>query len=392
MAKVTTATAGDLAFMPLQPASPVNETLVWLSDMMQSKNGTEEMLQLRSAPRQGFTYTYPETAAQKALGFNVQYAALSKVWGIPVWTEAQYVGVIANASSTVSCVTDVYDFRDASLLFIWQDDSHFQVLDIATVGTGVLNLHAGQATNGYIAAFVMPMRVGHVANNIQRKSNGYATQTQINFAVDDNVALDAGAVPTQFAGDDFYNDNPLMDNSSGLTFAVNTRLDTIDYDLGPIAYRAPWLHNRVDYQRSVLCSTPQEVRTFKRWLARRAGKSRKFWEPSFENDLRKQSTGTVNSAFLVARDGLTDWSVLPRNHVAFELKDGSWLVRTVSSITIVSGTQVQLNLDSALAVPAANILRVSWMGLKRLNTDRVELHWLGGGVMQCGMAVTELSP
>lgn len=391
MAKITTVTAGDIAVLPLQPAAPVTETLAWVSDLMQSINGSEEVLQLQSAARQTYQYTFPEISTQKEMGLNVQYAAISKVWGVPLWTEAQYIGAISNGSATVTCEVDVFDFRDASLLFIWQDDSHYQVLDIATVGSGILNLHSGQTTNLYTGAWVMPMRVGHIAGQIQRKSNGYNVQTAITFQVDDIIPLDTGDDPTQFLSNDLYLDNPLM-GDDGVTFAVNTRIDTIDYGLGPIAYRFPWTNNRIDYSRQVLCSSAAEVRTFKQWLARRAGKSRKFWEPSFENDLRKQSTGNVTTTFLVARDSLTDWTALPRTHVAFELDDGSWLVRTITSITTISGTQVQLNLDSTLAVPASRIYRVSWLGLKRLDTDRIELQWVGAGVMQSNMQVTEVQP
>lgn len=391
MAKVTTVTAGDLAFLPLQPAAPVTEILDWVSDLMQSQNGTEDVLQLQAAARQQFKYSFPETAAQKEMGFNVQYQAISKLWGIPIWTEAQLVGAITSGDDTITCTVDVFDFRDASLVYIWQDDSHYQVLDIDTVGSGVLNLHSGQTTNAYTNAWVMPMRVGNVVTSISRKDSGGDVMTQITFRCNDNVALDAGSAPTQFNSDDLYTDNPLM-GTDGVTFAVNTRIDLLDYGMGPVAQRTPWLHNRVDYNRSVMCTSPIEVRALKQWLARRAGKVRRFWEPSFVNDLRKQSTGTVGSTFLVARDSLTDWSTLPRNHVAFELKDGSWMVRTVSSITVISGTQVQLNLDTALAVPAESIYRVSWLGLKRLDTDHFELQWIGNGVMQLAMAVTEIAP
>lgn len=391
MAKVTTVTAGDLAFLPLQPNAPVTETLDWVSDLMQSQNGTEDVLQLQAAARQGFQYTFPEQMTQKAMGFNVQYQTLSKLWGIPVWTEATYVGAISNASTTLAVDTTVADYRPASLVFIWQDDSHYQVLDIDTLDDTTLNLLSGQTTNAYTGAYVMPMRVGRVVNTIQRKDNNGVSMTQILFRCDDNVALDAGSTPTQFLGDDLYTDNPLM-GDDGVTMSVNTRTDLLDYGMGPVAQRTPWLQNRVDYTRSVLCASPTEVRAFKQWLARRTGKVRRFWEPSFVNDLRKQQTGSVTTTFLVARDALIDWEALPRSHVAFELDDGSWLVRTLTSITSISGTQVQLNFATSLAVSAARIYRVSWLGLKRLDTDHFELQWIGNGVMQCAMQVTEIAP
>lgn len=389
MPKVTTAHFTNLAFLPLQPAQPVAETLEWLSDLMQSHNGTEEILQLRSAPRQTFSYTIPEQAWQKVVGFNTEYQALTKQWGVPVWTEAQFVGAIANGTTALTVPTNVYSFRSVGLVFIWQDDSHFQVLEIDTVSDGSLALHT--ATNGYTGAYVMPMRVGHVAGPIQRRSNGDNVQTTVNFEIDDGFDVGSGSAPTQFLGDDIYFDLPLFENGS-VNYSINSRVDLVDYALGPIARRPVWLHNRVDYQRNVLCATAAEVRAYKQWLVRRAGKFKRFWEPSFENDLRKQSTGTVNTTFLFASDNITDWSALPRNHVAFELDDGTWLARTVSSITTVSGTQSQLNLDTTLAVPASRIRRVSWLGLKRLNADRVDLNWIGGGVMQSHTMVTELQP
>lgn len=391
MAKVTTVTAGDLAFLPLQPNAPVTETLDWVSDLMQSQNGTEDVLQLQAAARQGFQYTFPETMLQRAMGFNVQYQTLAKLWGIPVWTEAVNVGALSNASSSIAVDTTTADYRASSLVYVWQDDSHYQVLDIDTLDDTTLNLLSGQTTNAYTNAWVMPMRVGQIVGAVNRKDSGGDVVTQIVFRCNDNVALDAGDSPTQFNSDDLYTDNPLM-GDDGVTFAVNTRIDVLDYGLGPVAQRTPWLYNRVDYQRSVMCVSPSEVRTFKQWLARRTGKVKRFWEPSFVNDLRKQSTGALTTSILVARDALIDWTALPRNHVAVELDDGSWLVRTITSITSISGTQVQINVDSSLAVSASRVRRISWLGLKRLDTDHFELQWIGNGVMQCAMAVTEIAP
>lgn len=390
MAKVTTSLIGDVALLALQPAAPVTETLKWATDLFQSQNGTEGALQLQAAPRQSFKYTYPEQAWQKQAGFNVQYGALSKTWAIPVWTEAQYIGVITNGSATLACVTDPYDFRGPGLCFIWQDDGHFQLLDVTTVSSGLLTFHTGQTANGYTGAYLIPCRYGRVVGSFSRKLKADNILTDVVFSVDDTNTITSGSSPTQYLSDDLYTDAP--EDAGGVNRVVNTRFDVLDYGLGPVSQRAPWLNNRVDYQRNVLCANAQEVRTFKQWLQRRAGKYKRFWEPSFDNDLRKQSTGTVNSAFLVARDNLIDWSALPRNHVAFELDDGSWLARAISSITVISGSQVQLNLDTTLAVPASRIRRVSWLGLKRLNTDQIELTWLGGGVMQANMVVTEIKP
>lgn len=388
MAKVTTTLAGDLALLPLQPKAPVKEVLEWLTDVQTSRNGTEMRLELRVYPRQTFSYTVPEQAWQKNAGFNVQFGALSEDWAVPIWTESQYIGAVSVAD-TLNCVTDVYDFRDTSLALLWQAPDKWQVIEIVTVGDGVLNLL--EDTEVFTGAYLMPLRIGHVVNAIGRRATGHNVETQVIFEIDDNTAFQI-ELPDQFLDDDLYFTVPLLDGDK-LDYDLQTRIDTVDFELGLIARRAPWKYNRVVRAFNVLCETPQEVRNFKGWLMRRAGRYRQFWEPSFENDFQKQSTGTVNSAILVAKDGIFDWDqIADRAHIGIELDNG-WEVRTVTSITNVGAQQVQLNLDTSLGgVNATRIKRISWLGLKRLNSDQCEMNWIGNGVMQATVPVIEIAP
>jgi hypothetical protein len=390
MSKVATDLYGELALLPLQPQAPVKEGFEWLTDVQRSKNGSEVRLKLRIYPRQSFSYQVPEQAWQKNAGFNVQYGALPKKWAIPVWTEAQYLGAVASGLTTLPCVTDVYDFRDASLALLWQSPTSFQVLEIDTVNSG--DIEVTEETNTFTAAWLMPLRVGRVANIFDRGSNGHNVLTEVLFDVDDNNEFSIDA-PTQFLGDDIYFNVP-DSGESGLKYEITTRMDVTDFELGIVAQRAPWTYNRVIRPFNVLCENPQQVRDFKGWLMRRSGQYKQFWEPSFENDFQKQSTGTVNSTYLVAKDGLLDWTeISSRPHVAFELDDGSWLTRTLTSISSVSTTQAQLNLSSSLGgIAASRIRRVSWLGLKRLNSDRIEMSWIGAGVMRATVPVVEISP
>src|SRR5262245_36294877 len=120
MAKQTTALFGTVAFVPTQPQAPMQESLEWLTDLMVSQNGTEQALQLRTAPRQRFTYNLPEQDDKKQASFNTQYGAIPNLWAIPIWAEPQYVGTLAAAATSISCVVDIYDFRDESLAFIYE--------------------------------------------------------------------------------------------------------------------------------------------------------------------------------------------------------------------------------------------------------------------------------
>lgn len=388
MAKVSTTFYDDIALLPLQPETPLRESLEWKTDLMESYNGTEQALQLRGSPRQKFTFKFTEQAWTKNLGFNVEYGAIQERWGIPLWMEAQYLGTVSAAITALPCTVDVYDFRDSSLALLWQSPTQWQVIEITTVGAGVLNLDT--ATNAFTRAWLMPLRVGRTSGQLQRNSNGHNVQLTANFEIEDNLALSSSA-PTQYLSQDIYFEPPIMDGDRML-YGIETRTDVVDYELGIVARRTPWQYNRVNRPFNVICEGATEVRAFREWLMRRAGKYRRFWEPSFENDFRKQSTGTVNSTILVGRDGLDDWAP-QRSHIAVELDDGSWLARALTSITPTSSTQAQLNLSTSLGgIAASRIRRISWLGLKRLDTDLVEMNWVGGGIMQAAVTVAEIQP
>lgn len=388
MAKVTTALFGDIAVLPVEAERPIREVLEWLTDLQISHNGTESGLSVRRNPRQRFTLSVPEQAWVKTAGLNVEYGALRELWGVPLWTEPQYLGAVTVSTSALACVTDNYDFRDASLAFLYESPTSWQVVEIATVGSGVLNLST--PTNAFTRAWLMPMRLGYVVNNITRKSNGHNVVTDITFDIEDNLQLDEGDAPTQFLSQDIYLDEILGD-SDRTPSVIDSRVDVVDYELGAVARRAPWLYNRVNRTHQVICETPAEVREFRQWLMRRSGRLNKFWQPTFESDLRKVSTGTINSAIIVSSDGYLDWTPT-RNHVAFELDDGSWQTRTITSASQINPNEVQLNWTGALSVNASRIRRISYLGLKRLNADRIELNWIGGGVLTAAVSVVEVQP
>jgi phage baseplate assembly protein gpV len=132
------------------------------------------------------------------------------------------------------------------------------------------------------------------------------------------------------------------------------------------------------------------MRQFREWLHRRAGRYRAFWQPTFESDFRVRSMGTVTTSLIVASDDYLPHSA-QRPHLAVEAA-GVWYARTITDAVQLDADRVQLVLNSALNVAAERIARVSYLGLKRLDTDRVEMNWVGGGVCTVEMRLLELAP
>ncbi len=390
MAKIVTNLFGELALLPIPARAPLQEILEWRTDVMTSFNGTEKRLRLRNHPRQTFLYRYPETADIKPAAFITQYGALGSKWAIPLWAEAQYIGVVLANLQTISCDTTNYDLRAQSLALLYQNATKWQVIEINTVAPGELTLVG--YTNAFQNAYLIPLRVGRVEGSFKRTSNGYEAETQVRFEVEDPQALTED-VPTQFLGFDLYLTPGLFMNEA-LSHEISTRVDKVDYALGKVAHRTPWRHNRDIRPKHVLCKGAAEIRSYRRWLMRRAGRFRPYWEPTFENDLRHKASGTVTNVLSIhAADGFLDW--LPfRNHVAVLTAEGVWLCRTIIDAAPKPGdiSTVELTLDSALNIAATNIRAISFLGLRRLDTDLVELNWRGNSVVTSTVNTVEIQP
>lgn len=387
MAKIETELFGTLALLPVQATVPVHETLEWKTDLMTSFNGSETAQRLRAHPRQTIAYTFPEGFGVTRSQFIAQYGALRNQWAIPLWTEAQFLGAVQSGATELHCETEYYDFRNGSLGLIYQSPESWQILEIVEVDKGKLAL--SKPARMFRSAWLMPVRVGHIVSKFERDSAGHSAVTKVTFNIDDLRSLPEAAAQNTYKGSDLYTDATLFQNDR-ISSQLQTRTDIVDYETGVIARKHPWLYNRILKPMHVLCESPREVRLFKEWLMRRCGRFRPYWEPSFENDLAVRSTGFIAATLLIANDGYRDWGT--RNNLAIQLRDGTWLAREVAASFTIGVSELQLTLNDPLNIAASEIYRISFMGYKRLDTDRVEMSWIGNGVLQCSINTVELNP
>lgn len=387
MSKVVTTLFGTVALLSLPVRAPMVESLAWLTDVHDSHNGTEDRLQLRAAPRRQVQYEIPQQAWERAHGFNTLRGALRQKWAVPMWSETQAVGAIANGATSVTCNTTIYDLRDESLVLLYQSNSVWQVVEVTGVSSGSIAISATSQT--FSNAMLIPLRIGYIRGDAELDGNGHNAVARILFDLDDNIEITSSA-PAQYLGNDIYFDEVLM-GGERYEVQLTSQQDFADYDLGKVDRRAPWTYARHVMQYQHLLTTPAEMFAFRQWLHRRAGKYRAFWAPTYEQDLRLTSTGTITTTIQFQRDSYDEWSS-DRTHIAFEDNAGTWYARAVSNIVIVNPTTLQATLSSALNLPASRIKRISYLGLKRLSSDAVDLNWIGNGVCQASLSVTELSP
>jgi hypothetical protein len=321
--------------------------------------------------------------------FNVVYGKLGALWAIPLWSEAQRIADVTTGDTSIPCDAEFRDFRDASLGLLWNTTGAYEVLSIATVAPTALAVDAVAADMS--RAWVMPLRVGRLLGPARKSSGGYGADWELNFEVEDNIDL-APAAPEQYLGDDIYFDEVLIPSGEQMDNDIIANVDRVDDGLGVVASFDLWDDNRVRRSQGVVLTTPEEVWTYRQFLHRRKGRWRAFWQPSFENDLRLADLLTsVTTVLKVYTDDRTDNSE-NRTHIAIQAgAAGTWYPRAITSEAVVGDT-TELTVATLGGLDPATITRICYLGLKRLDADRVELVWPGGGNCVSSVPVLELTP
>jgi len=388
MSKVTTILYGDLALLPLRASNIAREVIDWKTDLFITNDGTEVAEKLRVNARRKIFYHFYEDSISKISGLITEYGAYDQQWAVPLWMETQYIGSVAAGGSTLLCTTDIYDFRASSLALLYESNDSWQIIEINTVGASQLNLLT--ALEAFTSAYLLPVRVGTIISDIKRLSNGRDVQSEIGFEVED-VEDTIEAIPDQYNGNDFYT-NQIYKANDRYSSAISNNTKRVDFQLGKILKRNPWVNNRIVKPYYNLFKNQTEVFDFRQYLSRRSGKYKRYWEPTFEEDLVNIGFSYITDVLYVSSDGFLDWDK-QRQNIAVLTTSNTWLLREITNTAQVTPESVALNLDLALNINPEDIKVISFLGLRRLNTDVVEFNWnRGGTIMETTINTIEVSP
>lgn len=372
---------------PFWPSVPLRESLKWVTDVLIAEDGSEDRTNVRVVPRQSFSLSCYIPRPYLRLAANTLYGARNDQWLVPIWPFVQSLGAVDAGEFELTVSTANVDFSDSSLVLIWQSPTLWQIVGVDEVADAN-TLTLIQPTEAFTDAYVIPLRPGYLAEAPDRDFNGARARVRLEYVIEDNADLTVTA-PTQYLGQDIYYDVGLLDGDN-LGEKIDSGFRILDNDLGAVAYYSPWLNNRPTRVHRMMGEDLAEAWTIRKWLYRRAGRFRPFWQPSFEADLVVQSTGALTTTLLVDSDGYKRFASA-RDHIAVQTAAG-WLPRAITAVAQIDADTVQLTLDTSLAINASAIERVSFLGLKRLDTDRADFEWVGGHVCTVAVPTVEIEP
>ena len=375
--------------MPYYFSSPMTETIVWNTNILNSRNGTEQRIRVRKNPKQQFRATAKIPTNELGRVDNLLYGWRKRIWAIPSWMEARTAQSVTAGDTVITVDTRFADFREDGLALLWVNDRNFEIVEVLTFTDSQLNLAAPTA-NSFASPVVTPMRLARMTNNPIKQTNGYSGFLNMTLEVTDNITLETNPSADQFNSTDVYLEEPLTDGDFAQDSFVH-RIEVLDYGTGGVEFFAPWTYTRINREFRLLLDSAEAIWAFREWLHRRAGRLVPFYMPTFENNLRLITTTLIGTSFEIVDDeNATQAS--DRNHIAVQKTDGTWEFRTITSITLNPSNNVDVVIDQALNLLPSEIEFISYMGLKRLNSDRIEITHLQDCKAEVIVPIIELEP
>lgn len=354
----------------------VTERLEWSTNILQSESGVEQRSALYTTPRRYFKTDFILHQKERQL-FNNMMSWGAKNWAIPLWPYIQIINrALVKGDSRIDCITKNMDFLENGLVMLWRDPFTYEILEITTIDNNGLDLRRPLLSDWPQGTRLYPLRVAQFNKTPQlaRKTDNLQT-VNIEFRLAETSPFEAIPPTTSYLNYPVFELRP--EESEDLTNEYQRLLITLDNKMA-----LPLVTDTSGFSFLVLSYKWQALgredrARFKSLLYYLKGKQKAIWIPSHADDLTVVARIAPSEPLITITEcGYSRYAVndTDKQHIAIYLYSGEVFYRRIMNALQNDGTE-QLTIDSALGqlVEANQIMRVCFMRLCRLNSDRVEI-------------------
>lgn len=370
------------AIFPFQPEDPLTERLVFVTDVMEHRDGTEQRVAVRGeAPRQEVDMIIEHEGRARQYLETLVFSNQGLSFGLPVWWEQTRLTSPITATDTLANVqeTAYRDFRVGSNFIVWTGPFDWEVLQVDTVGSSSITA-SSQFQGDYTAgALVMPVRVGFMKENLSGlKRPVNLQQNRVAFAIADNdLDLADASVFASYNGEVLLDEENMIDNG-GLSEQWSRPLVVVDSEAGDFTVFPNRGRSKKSSSKGFYVHSMQRMWEVRQLFHFLRGRFKSFYIPTFYEDLTPVSG--ISSGGVTLNVENVGYSLLvqdrsPRNVVQVLKTDGTYTVRQIVSSSEIDEDEEQITVDSSWGISASvsEIERVSFVERSRLDTDTIEL-------------------
>lgn len=370
------------------PEVPIEEVWEWLSDLMVATDGTEQRIALRGEmPRVELNLKVKFETSESIRSFYADLvSAEGKLW-LPEYQYAtQTTAASAAGSYQVYYDNKQTDIRAGDYVLIQTP------LSAVLVEINALNANGGLATSPLSTdipqnSLIMPGSAVLIDNStaISRYAVNHAAELTLNCKLtrQRETLIRTGSAVTlpTFLGFPVVDKRPLADDM--VKDGFDTGQVSLDNQTGLPDLVTRWDYTRVGGTRSFKVDRikkPEDLDYWKTVFSYCRGKTRKFWMPTFRDDLQPVvAPSDAASAYTVKGTEYAEkiWAIL--THKFIEIETAAGIHRTqITGASVIDGNTIILLSD---AVPSGegwrNVVRISYLLPVRLNDDKVEWRHYG---------------
>ena len=367
-----------VAVFPFAPSIPMMESLEWLTDIMTSKDGSEQRMSIRPIPRQGFKFDVVlKTEQEQARLDALMFLWAKRTWGVPIWGEmVEHNDNINIGDDTIYFDTTNADFRDDSYAIIWQSFDNYEAVQVETVASDSITLSKVVLNDWPGNKVIMPLRIGYMLSpsNLVYDADGLG-KFNCGFIIRYNKLISTYSAPVSYGG------LPVLDASlekGGLELQTEADAKMTDFGLSDFTQFSDSDFNIYVQQHIFRKVGKAEIWKFRELLHSLYGRRGTCWIVSDKNDfeqtqiiLAAETELTVKNVGWARNMQLNDL----RTHLAFIYPSGAMIFREITGLT-ESGDEDIISLDSAPGVQIdPGDCTICMLDKCRLTEDKIDIEW-----------------
>ncbi|MDR3631709.1 MAG: hypothetical protein P4L42_15415 [Desulfocapsaceae bacterium] len=388
--------SGDIGylFFPHNWQEGFNETLAWKTDVLTAHDGTEQRVRLRTMPRRIFDLRM--LAAGSARRRLEGWLSLRRTRFLltPVWRDVQRLQAPIAAGDTIIPLNprflDYAAGRQAAVFDAWD---RFEIRTVTGIGAGFVSVDAPFERRWPQGSMAAPCRHGLAL--AQRRIGRFteeAADYRVSFEAADESLMPAVQNP------DLYRQIPccpFVPSWEGPEDRQGNRWLQLDNETGLVEYDILSIEPVLSRDAVFRIIGRERIDRFLRFLFAAAGRLAPFWlaandrafepAPAKAGDIRLTIAGIGYEYALQGSPA--------RSHIELIAVSGEVIRRMITGVETLPGGDERWTLNEPLPmdISGRELNRCAWLEPVRLDTDTINLRWLGWDCLEATLPVMVLT-
>lgn len=368
----------------IYPHEPFVVTLEYLTEILTSRDGTEQRRAWRSDPRKQVEFTcLLANDCFRDLKREIE-ANQRAAWAVPDISRKVLSTTTMGDSATQITVASVPDWLVQDESYILIDKDRVEVRSVAGIAGSVVTFNevnsAVEWPIGTLIVPALPARLSKVIRGQRRRP--YHIDLKIIFDVTPGLEYEYEPVAAAGTFDTIELFTTPPRKVQPVDIVSDSNLEITDYGVGVLEFNEP-IEFITEVARYLYEPCDADAMSYIEGVFRRMkGRRGSFYMPTFAADFRPTGTDLAgtNSITVAGAKTATDFAGSDYfDAIAVQYADGTWQALSIIGLTVV-GENSKFTLGSVLSqdVSAANIIRISWLKRRRFSSDRLIVSWKYG--------------